>query len=147
MSDGNRRLLELMTALGSMSLDDRVRALRDIEDRGIAVLPILLDILDHPDASMRSRVWTMMAIERFGPMVAEQAHSALVRCLAATCPTVRRAAIRTLGKLRDFSAIGDIAALRADTTIDPSAWFDDDCTVAQTAELTISELRRASSQT
>jgi HEAT repeat protein len=137
---------ELMTALGSSSIEDRVRALLDIKNRGIAVLPTLLNILGRPDASMPVLVWTMMGIGQLGPLVADQAHSALVRCLSAESPTVRRAAIRTLGQLRDVAALDDIAALRADTTLDPSAWFDDDCTVGQTAELTLAELRQASEQ-
>ena len=144
MSDRNERSLELMTALGSSSVDDRVRALQDVGDRGIAALPLLLDILDRPDASMPLLAWTMMGIGQFGPVAADQAHSALVRCLSASSPTVRRAAIRTLGQLRDFSAIDDIAALRSDTALDPSAWFEDDRTVAQSAELTLAELRQAS---
>ena len=147
MSDRKAHSLELMMALGSSSIEDRIRALVDVGDRGIAVLPVLLEILDHPEASMPSLVWTMMGIGQFGPAAAELAHSALVRCLSATSPSVRRSAIRTLGQLRDFAAIDDIAALRADTAVDPSAWFDDDCTVAQTAELTLAELRQASGRT
>ena len=136
-----------MTALGSASVEDRVRALLDIKNQGVALLPTLLEILGRPDASMPALVWTMMGIGQFGPVVAAQAHSALVQCLSAESPTVRRAAIRTLGQVRDLAALDDIAALRADSTLDPSAWFDDDCTVGQTAELTLTELRLASDQT
>jgi hypothetical protein len=37
------------------------------------------------------------------------------------------------------AAITAIAKLTADTTLDPSAWFDDDCTVAQTAILVLKD--------
>jgi HEAT repeat protein len=130
-----------MSALGSASIEARVRVLHDLKNEGVAVVPTLLGILEHPDATMPSLVWTMTAIGQFGPDVANQVHSALVRCLSAASPTLRRAAIRTLGALQDQAAVDDIAALLDDTTLDPGAWFDDDCTVAQTAEIVLSQLR------
>jgi len=133
-----------MKALGSSDDQERVRALVDIKTEGIGVLPVLLEILDRPDATLVSLVWTMMGIGQLGPVAAVPAHPALVRRLGATSPTVRRVAIRTLGQLRDLTAIQDIAVLRSDNTQDPSAWFDDDCTVAQTAELVLAELSRTS---
>jgi HEAT repeat protein len=140
MLDTSRRLLDLMAALGSTSTEDRVRALHDIQTQGVSVVPTLVDILKRPDATMPMLVWTMMGLAHFGPAIAEQAHSALVCCLAAPSPTVRRSAIRTLAALRDESAVDAIAALRTDPALDASAWFDDDCTVAQTAELALAEL-------
>jgi HEAT repeat protein len=137
----NQQLLELMSALGSSPIEHRVRVLHDLKNEGVEVLPTLVGILEHPDATMPSLVWTMMAIGQFGPEATDQVHAAVVRCLSSSSPTVRRAAIRTLGALRDQAAIDDIAALLADTTLDPSAWFDDDCTVAQTAEIILSQLR------
>jgi HEAT repeat protein len=132
-----------MSALGSSSIEERVRVLHELKVEGIAILPTLLQILEHPDATMPALVWTMMAIGQIGPEVVDRAHSALVRCLSADSPTVRRAAIRTLGALRDHAAIDAIAALSGDATEDPNAWFDDDCTVAQTAEIVLSQLRAA----
>ena len=38
----------------------------------------LLGILEHPNATMPSLVWTMMAIAQIGPDITDQAHSALV---------------------------------------------------------------------
>ena len=132
-----------VAALGSTSTEDQVRALSEIQNAGVSVVPILAQILNRTDATLLTMVWTMMGIARFGPAAADQAHSALVRCLKASSPTVRRSAIRTLGALRDLSALDAIAALRSDHTLDPSAWFDDDCTVAQTAELVLAKLRSA----
>ena len=147
MLDPNKRLLELMAALGSTSTDDRVRALHEIQTQGVSVVPTLVDILKRPDATMPTLVWTMMGLAHFGRAIAEQAHSALVRCLTASSPTVRRSAIRTLGALRDVSALDAIATLRNDPAVDASAWFDDDCTVAQTAELVLAELNSANQAT
>jgi len=140
MSDRSEHLLALMAALGSTEIEDRVRALHEVRTQGVSVVPTLLEILDRADATMPTLVWTMMGIAQFGPTVAAQAHSALVRCLTASSPTVRRTAIRTLGALRDVSAVHAITALRTDPALDPSAWFDDDCTVAQTAELVLADL-------
>ena len=145
MSEGSARSLELMKALGSSDDQERIRALVNVKTQGLAVLPALLEILDRPDATLVSLVWTMIGIGQFGPPAAVPAHSALVRRLGVTSPTVRRAAIRTLGQIRDLAAIEEIAALRTDNTLDPSAWFDDDCTVAQTAELVLAELSSNSS--
>lgn len=143
MLDREQRQVEIMAALGSDSTEERVRALLEIQAQGVSVLPILLEILDRPDATLVTLVWTMMGIARFGPHIADQARPYLVRSLAAFSPTVRRSAIRTLGTLRDVSAVDAIAALRTDSTLDPSAWFDDDCTVGQTADLVIAELQAA----
>jgi HEAT repeat protein len=142
MSKSSGRLLDLMTALGSESTEVRVQALIDVQNSGPTVLPDLLAILERNDASLITLVWTMLAIGQFGPAVADQAHSGLVNCLAAVSPTVRRAAIRALGQLRDSHAIDHIAALTSDDTLDPSAWFDDDCTVAQAAVATLADLRQ-----
>lgn len=90
---------------------------------------------------MRARVWGLMAIGQLGPGIADRAHDGVMRCLSADSPTVRRAAIRTLGALRDATAITAIAKLTSDTTLDPSAWFDDDCTVAQTAALVLEDCK------
>jgi HEAT repeat protein len=98
-------------------------------------------MLGRADASMPARVWILMAIGQLGPGIADRAHDGIMRSLTAESPTVRRAAIRTLGTLRDVEAIGAISALTSDTTLDPSAWFDDDCTVGQTAALVLEELQ------
>jgi HEAT repeat protein len=82
----------------------------------------------------------MMAIGQLGPPAAERAHIALVGCLSSESPTVRRAAVRTIGHLRDVAAMDSIAGLLSDNTPDPGAWFDDDCTVAQAAEVVLREL-------
>ena len=143
MAESGARVLELMKALGSADAQERIRALFEIQAEGIGLLPALLEIVGQPDATLVCLVWTMMSIGQFGSAATEPAHSALVCCLGATSPTVRRAAIRTLGQLRDLDAIPQIAALRTDHTQDPNAWFDDDCTVAQTAELVLAALQRS----
>lgn len=82
-----------------------------------------------------------MAIGQLGPGIVDRAHEGVMRCLSADSPTVRRAAMRTLAALHDVTAIAAVAKLTSDTTQDPSAWFDDDCTVAQTANIVLQELR------
>lgn len=134
-------VIDLFTALGSDSIEERVRALYEVQSRGPACLPELLEILDRPDATMPARVWGLMAIGQLGSGIADRARDGVVRCLSADSPTVRRAAIRTLGALRDVAAMTAIASLASDTTQDPSAWFDDDCTVGQTATLVLQELQ------
>lgn len=134
-------MIDLFTALGSDSIEKRVRALYEVQSRGTACLPELLEILDRPDVTMPARVWSLTAIGQLGPGVAERARDGVMRCLLADSPTVRRAALRTLGALRDVTAITAIARLTSDTTQDPSAWFDGDCTVGQTATLVLGELQ------
>ena len=139
-------VIDLFTALGSDSIEERVRALYEVQSRGTACLPELLEILDRADATMPARVWSLMAIGQLGPGIADRAHDGVVRCLSADSPTVRRAAIRVLGALRDVAAITAIANLASDTMQDPSAWFDDDCTVGQTAALVLGELQALDNQ-
>jgi HEAT repeat protein len=93
-----------------------------------------------PDASVAARVWAMIAIGQLGPSAASVAHDSLVRSLADESPTIRRVAIHTLGRLRDAEAAREIAKLLSDHASDPSAWFDDDCTVSQAAEETLRAL-------
>jgi len=144
MSEGSAQSLELMNVLGSSDDQQRIHALARIKAEGIALLPTLLEILERQDATLVSLVWTMIVIGQFGSAAAVPAHAALVRCLGSASPTIRRRAIRTLGQVRDLAAIEHVAALRTDHTQDPSAWFDDDCTVALTAELVLAELSSAS---
>jgi len=129
-----------LAALGSDSIDDRARAVAELRDCGMDALPDLVDLLGSPDASIAARVWAMIAIGQLGPSATSAAHASLVRSLADESPTVRRAAIRAMGQLRDVAASREIAKLISDHTLDPSAWFDDDCTVSQAAEETLRAL-------
>jgi HEAT repeat protein len=126
--------------LDSEEVELRTRALAALEAGGRHALPALLQNLARPGASVATHVWTMMAVGRIGPSVAGSAHAALVACLSSHHPTIRRAAIRTLGELQDVHAVPYIQALRHDEAIDPSAWFGDDCSVGQTAELVLAAL-------
>ena len=125
--------------LDSEEVGLRTRALAALDAGGRHALPALLQNLARPGASVASHVWTMMAVGRMGPSVAGSAHAALVTCLSSHHPTIRRAAIRTLGELQDVHAVPNIKALRHGA-IDPSAWFDDACSVGQTAELVLAAL-------
>ena len=118
-----------------------MHGLRWAAEQGAAIAPSLGAVLEHAGAGMHAKVWAMMAIAQLGPGVKEAVHDVLLACLSDESPTVRRYAVRTLAALHDRSARDAIARLLSDQTLDPSAWWDDDVTVADAARAALAALQ------
>jgi hypothetical protein len=103
----------------------------------------LISVLRDPAADLTARSRAMMGLQVIGPAAAASARASLIELLANPSPTVRRGAIVTLEKLDDLPSQDAIARLLTDDTLDPSAWFDDDCTVSQTAHLALDALEKS----
>jgi HEAT repeat protein len=131
---------DLLHLLSADDIKERVRALVWAEAEGPQSASTLVSVLCHERANLAAKVWAMMAIARLGRSVIPVVQDPVKAKLADNSPTVRRAAIQTLTALKDVSARDAIAGLVADETLDPSAWFDDDCTVSQAARAAIETL-------
>lgn len=129
-----------MRRLGADDIKERVSALVWVGKQGPASAPALVSVLSHRQASMPAKVWAMIGISGLGPSVREAVRAPLRVALSDTSPTVRRTAIKTIVAVQDRSARDAVAAMVADNTLDPSAWFDDDCTVSQTATAALDAL-------
>jgi hypothetical protein len=130
---------ELRRTLGDPEFAVKAQALRWAQEAGEASAAPLCEVLRHPAADVPTKVWAMLALPR-GAGLLPEVHAALLAMLDDGSPTVRRTAIRTLVAFRDLSARAAIAHLVDDQTVDPSAWFDDDATVALTARAALREL-------
>jgi hypothetical protein len=124
---------ELRQNLGAENIKERVKALVWVEEQGPKAATALVSVLAHIDASMPAKVWAMIGIARLGPVVVDIVRAPLQASLGDGSPTVRRAAIQAIAAVEEQSARDAVAALVGDDTLDPSAWFDDDCTVSQAA--------------
>ena len=133
---------QLSELLGSDEIEERARGLTWAHDRGAGALPNLLAALRDPAAGVRAQVWAMIAVGVVGPAVVDDVRDVLVEKMSDPSPTVRRASIRTLMALDDVASREAIARLLTDDTLDPSAWFDDDATVAQAARSALVALDR-----
>ena len=132
----------LLDLLGSDEIEERARGLTWAHDRGAGALPNLLALLQNPAAVVRAQVWAMIAIGVVGPAVVDDVRDVLAEKLSDPSPTVRRASIRTLMALDDVASREAIARLLTDDTLDPSAWFADDATVAEAARSALAALDR-----
>jgi HEAT repeat protein len=130
----SKQIENLVALLDSSEIDARVGAVGLLKELGASCLPVLLANVARSEASVASRVWSMMVIAHLGPSVAADARAMLVECLSSDHPTVRRAAVRTLSEFDDVAARPHLKSLLSDRTLDPSAWFDDDCTVGDAAK-------------
>jgi hypothetical protein len=135
-----KHLENLVALLDSSEIDARVRAVGLLKEVGPSCLPVLLGNVARHGASVASRVWSMIVIAHLGPSVAADARAVLIECLSSDHPTIRRAAARTLSELGDVAAKPHLRSLLSDLTLDPSAWFDDDCTVGDAAKLALQVL-------
>jgi hypothetical protein len=124
---------ELLRSLGGDDIKERVRALMWVEEQGQTSAPALVSVLGHSEAGMPAKVWAMMGIARLGPGIIDVVRGPLRVALSDSSPTVRRASIQAIVAVKDRGARDAVAALLGDDTLDPSAWFDDDCTVSQAA--------------
>jgi HEAT repeat protein len=131
---------ELVQSLGAEDIKERVKALIWAEQVGPQSASALVSVLARSDANMPAKVWTMIAIARLGPAVADTVRDSLRAGLADGSPTVRRAAIQAIAALKDRSSRDAIVPLLSDDTLDPSTWFDDDCTVSQAATAALKSL-------
>jgi HEAT repeat protein len=131
---------ELLRSLGADDVKERIQALMWVEEHGPSSAPSLVSVLTHSEASMPAKVWALIGISRLGPAVVDIVREPLRAALIDRSPTVRRAAIQAIVAIKDQSARASIAALVSDDTLDPSAWFDDDCTVSQAATAALKTL-------
>ena len=137
---------ELTALLGSSDMQDRMKAIAWAVEKDVDGAPDLIAVLRSPGASMTAHAWAMIGLGHLGPPAADLARDALVAALADTSPTTRRGAIDTLRRLDDVASIDAIARLLTDDTVDPSAWTDDDCTVAMTARTAFDELQASATR-
>ena len=137
---------ELTALLGSGDMQDRMKAIAWAVEKDVDGAPDLIAVLRSPGASMTAHAWAMIGLGHLGPPAADLARDALVAALADTSPTTRRGAIDTLRRLDDVASIDAIARLLTDDTVDPSAWTDDDCTVAMTARTAFDELQASATR-
>ncbi|HMF40955.1 MAG TPA: HEAT repeat domain-containing protein [Polyangia bacterium] len=129
---------ELVALIGSDEMAKRGEALRHVYQRGVDGAGDLVAVLRHPEANLVARSWAMLALTAFRePAVVGVAHDVLVEALSDPSPTIRRHAIETLMALGDAAARDAIARLLTDDTLDPSAWGEDNCTVALMARAAI----------
>jgi hypothetical protein len=131
---------ELVRELGADEIQQRVRAIAWAAGQGTAGAQRLAEVLRRPDASPRAQTWAMIGLGQMGRAIAGVVREAVVEKLSDPSPMTRRAAIRTLEGLRDVASRDAIAALVSDDVVDPSAWFDDDCTVAHAARAALATL-------
>lgn len=131
---------ELAGELDADEIQQRVRAIAWAAGQGAAGAQRLAEVLRRHDASPRAQAWAMIGLGQMGRAVADVARDAVVEKLSDPSPMTRRAAIRTLEWMHDVASRDAIAALVADDTVDPSAWFDDDCTVAHAARAALAAL-------
>ena len=131
---------ELLGELGADEIAQRVRAIAWAVGQGAAGAQRLAEVLRRPDASPRAQAWAMIGLAQMGPAVADVARDAVVEKLSDPSPMTRRGAIGTLERLHDVASRDAIAALVTDDTVDPGAWFDDDCTVAHAARAALATL-------
>jgi HEAT repeat protein len=130
---------ELVRLLADPDFVAKSAALRWAQAAGEASAGPLCEVLRHPAADVPAKVWAMLALPR-GAGLGPEVRAALRAMLGDGSPTVRRTAIRTLVAFRDLDARAAIAHLVDDQAVDPSAWFDDDATVAMTARAALREL-------
>ena len=102
--------------------------------------PLLAALLVDPAASVRARVWAMLAVCQIKDDERGLASKAVARCANATEAIVRRSAIETLGVLKVEWAVALIADHLTDHEAIPEAWFDDDATPAQAARRALASI-------
>ena len=132
-------LEELVRLFGDGNMAALGEGLAAVGAEGAGAVLRLVEILRHPAANVHARSWAMYAMPR-EPDVLVEVRPALLERLGDASPTVRRAAIKVSVALKDVSAREAIERLVDDDALDPSAWLDDDATVAQAARAALREL-------
>ncbi len=124
---------DLIASLAAPDVSVRVSAIASLAKDPDAARPRLVTLIQDDQAPAVARVWGMIALCQLPSDGAAAATDALLACLDAPEPIVRRSAIETLGRLGACAAVWRIADHLNDDAEVAEAWFDDDSTPAHAA--------------
>lgn len=143
-SDGGLNFEEWARALRSPflqeTLQSRLAAVAHFQDAGPAAVPFLSRMLSNENETEIGRTWAAISLEQIKPAATRELLDVAARALAASDPSIRRAVLNLLGATASPEVIPLVRRYLGDDGRDPSAWFDDDCTVSHAAEAALQRI-------